>query len=98
MRKVTFKDLVFRSYSEDKVARARYGFGDFQLSVILEPGKKLYEAAIFDKDLNFVQLPGIHRKATDEDDFVDDVIPHLTEEEISGIMAKLQSIQLAKRG
>ena len=34
----------------------------------------------------------------DEDDFVDDVIPHLTEEEVSGIMAKLQSIQLAKGG
>ena len=98
MRKVTFDDLVFRSYSEDKVARARYGFGDYQLSVILEPGKKLYEAAVFDKDLNFVHLPGIHRKPTDEDPLIDDVIPGLTEEEINGIMAKLQSIQLAKGG
>ena len=93
MRKVTFEDLMFRSYTKDKTARARYGFGKYQLSVILEPGKSLYEAAIFDKDLNFVQLPGIHRTPENEDDFVDDVIPYLTPEQITGIMVKLQCLQ-----
>ena len=71
MRRVTFDNLIFRT-DPDGVSRARYGFGKFQLSVILEPGKKLYEAAIFDEQKNFVQLPGIHRIPEDEDDFVDD--------------------------
>jgi len=62
MRKVTFDNLIFRTNNtEDKTARARYGFGNYQLSVILEENKKLYEVAIFDKDSNFVQLPGIHK-------------------------------------
>ena len=96
MRKVTFDDLVFRSYAKDKIERSRYGFGDYQLSVIKEPEKNFYEAAVFDKDLNFVQLPGIHRTPENEDDVVDDVIPYLTPEDVSGIMLKLQTIQLAK--
>lgn len=96
MRKVTFENLVFRSYSEDKIERSRYGFGDYQLSVIKEPQKNFYEAAIFDKDLNFVQLPGIHRTPENEDDLVDDVIPYLTPEDVTGIMIKLQTIQLAE--
>lgn len=96
MRKVTFDNLVFRSYAKDKIERSRYGFGDYQLSVIKEPEKNFYEVAIFDKDLNFVQLPGIHRTPENEDDHVDDVIPYLTPEEVTGIMVKLQSIQLAK--
>jgi len=93
MRKVTFENLVFRSYAKDKIERSRYGFGKYQLSVIKEPEKNFYEAAIFDKDLNFVQLPGIHRTPENEDDFVDDVIPYLTPEEITGIMVKLQCLQ-----
>ena len=93
MRKVTFENLVFQTYANDKVERARYGFGKYQLSVIKEPGKKFYEAAIFDKDLNFVQLPGIHKTPSTDEEFVDDVIPYLTPEEVSGIMLKLQTIQ-----
>ena len=85
MTKVTFDDLVFQSYAEDKIERSRYAFGDYQISVIKEPKKNFYEVAIFDKDLNFVQLPGIHKD--------DDVIPYLTPEEVSGIMLKLQTIQ-----
>ena len=96
MRKVTFANLVFRSYAEDKIERSRYGFGDYQLSVIKEPQKNFYEAAIFDKDLNFVQLPGIHRTPENEDDLVDDVIPYLTPEDVTGIMIKLQTLQLAE--
>ena len=96
MRKVTFDNLIFRTDKEDGIARARYGFGDYQLSVIKIPGKKFYEIAIFDEQKNFVQLPGIHRQPIDEDDFVDDVIPGMTPEEINGVIAKLQSIQIAK--
>ena len=92
MREVTFDNLIFRT-DPDGVARARYGFGKYQLSVILEPGKKLYEAAIFDEQKNFVQLPGIHRHPEYEDDFVDDVIPFLNEKNITGIMRKLQFVQ-----
>lgn len=94
VRKPSFDNLVFVD-SPEGIKRARYGFGKYQLSVILEPGKNLYEAAIFDEQKEFVQLPGIHRIPTDEEDFVDDVIPYLNEDSISGIMLKLQSIHLA---
>ena len=94
MRKVTFDNLIFRT-DDDGIARARYGFGDYQLSVIKIPEKKFYEIAIFDEQKNFVQLPGIHPQPIDEDDYVDDVIAGMTPEEINGVMAKLQSIQLA---
>jgi len=40
MRKVTFDNLIFRTEKEDGIARARYGFGDYQLSVIKIPEKK----------------------------------------------------------
>tara|TARA_B100000674_G_scaffold48825_1_gene33731 strand:- start:2369 stop:2653 length:285 start_codon:yes stop_codon:yes gene_type:complete len=92
MRKVTFDNLIFRT-DDDGIARARYGFGDYQLSVIKEPEKKFYEIAIFDEQKNFVQLPGIHRQIIDEDDFVDDVIGGMTEQDVTGVMAKLTSIQ-----
>jgi hypothetical protein len=61
--------------------QAKQQFGRYQLSVILEPGKTLYEAAVFDDDL-FVQLPGIHDN--------DDVIPGLTPSAVDAIMRKLQ--------
>lgn len=61
--------------------QAKQQFGRYQLSVILEPGKTLYEAAVFDDDL-FVQLPGIHDN--------DDVIPGLTPNAVDAIMRKLQ--------
>ena len=95
MRKVTFDNLIFRTEKEDGIARARYGFGAYQLSVIKIPEKKFYEIAIFDEQKNFVQLPGIHPQPIDEDDYVDDVIAGMTPEEINGVIAKLQSIQLA---
>ena len=94
--KVTFDDLVFQTYAEDKVERARHQFGSYALSVIKEPGKKFYEAAIYDEHLNFVQLPGIHKTPSTDEEFVDDVIPYLTPEQVSGIMLKLQTIQGAE--
>ena len=96
MRKVTFDNLIFRTEKEDGIARARYGFGDYQLSVIKIPEKKLFEIAIFDEQKNFVQLPGIHPQPVDEYDFVDDVIPGMTEQDITGIMLKLSCIQREK--
>lgn len=81
-----FKDLKFES-SPEGVQRARQKFGPYELSVILEPGKKFYEAAIFDEQKNFIRLPGIHINSSK-----DDVIPYLNEENVSGIMLKLYSI------
>jgi len=64
--------------------QAKQQFGRYQLSVILEPGKTLYEAAVFDGDL-FVQLPGIHNN--------DDVIPGLTPNAVDAVMRKLQLLE-----
>lgn len=67
--------------------QAKQQFGRYQLSVILEPGKTLYEAAVFDDDL-FVQLPGIHDN--------DDVIPGLTPDAVDAIMIKLKLVEMAQ--
>jgi len=67
--------------------QAKQQFGRYQLSVILEPGKTLYEAAVFDDDL-FVQLPGIHNN--------DDVIPGLTPDAVDAIMVKLKIVEMAQ--
>ena len=67
--------------------QAKQQFGKYQLSVILEPGKTLYEAAVFDGNF-FVQLPGIHDN--------DDVIPGLTPDAVDAIMLKLQLIEMAQ--
>jgi len=85
-----FEDLIFRG-SPEGVFRASTVFGDYTLSIIKEPQKTLYEAAIF-KGNDFVQLPGIHRTPTSPDDVVDDVIPYLSIEEVNGIMVKLHSL------
>ena len=65
--------------------QAKQQFGRYQLSVILEPGKTLYEAAVFDDNM-FVQLPGINDN--------DDVIPGLTPDSVNAIMLKLKTIEL----
>ena len=70
--------------------QAKQQFGRYQLSVILEPGKTLYEAAVFDDDL-FVQLPGIHPNYYEA--FSDDVIPGLLPDDVSGIMHKLKMLE-----
>lgn len=77
-----FEDLIFRG-SPEGVFRSSTVIGDYTLSVIKEPEKRLYEAAVFSGN-DFVQLPGIH------DD--DDVIPRLTTEQVTGIMLKLHSM------
>ena len=77
-----FEDLIFRG-SPEGVFRSSTVIGDYTLSVIKEPHKALYEAAVFEGN-DFVQLPGIH---TD-----DDVIPYLTTEQVSGIMLKLHTL------
>ena len=67
--------------------QAKQQFGKYQLSVILEPGKTLYEAAVFDDNF-FVQLPGIHDN--------DDVIPGLTPDAVDAIMIKLKLVEMAQ--
>jgi len=94
MTRVTFEDLKFEG-SKEGVLRARHQFGSYTISVIKEPQKSLYEVAIFDQHMAFVQLPGIHRTPEDQDDFVDDVIPYVSPEQVSGIMIKLLTLQEA---
>ena len=77
-----FDDLQF-SEIRPQHFQAKQSFGNYDLSVILEPGKKLYEIAVF-KDNNFIQLPGIHND--------DDVIPYLEPADVEGIMLKLHFI------
>lgn len=90
-RHMRFEDLEFAG-SQEGIARARVPFGTYELSVIREPHKSRYEIAIFDDTGSFVQLPGIHRTPADDRDWVDDVIPCLTPDEVSGIMVKLATI------
>lgn len=78
-----FNTLKFEEV-RDNHFQAKQQFGRYQLSVILEPGKTLYEAAVFDDDL-FVQLPGIHNN--------DDVIPGLTPNAVDAVMRKLQLLE-----
>ena len=63
--------------------QAMQQFGNYQLSVVLLPGKTLYEAAVLEDD-KFIQLPGIHND--------DDVIPNLTPAAVSNIMLKLSCV------
>lgn len=81
-----FNTLKFEEV-RDSHFQAKQQFGRYQLSVILEPGKTLYEAAVFDDDL-FVQLPGIHDN--------DDVIPGLTPDAVDAIMIKLKLVEMAQ--
>jgi len=85
------KMKLFNTLTFDEVRtghfQAKQQFGNYQLSVVLLPGKTLYEAAVFDQDM-FVQLPGIH------DD--DDVIPGLTPDAVNAIMLKLKLIEMAQ--
>lgn len=86
-----FDDLDFQPTDYGGI-QALQKFGKYQLSVIREPGKTLFEVAIFDSSNLFTQLPGIHRTPEHDEDWVDDVIPYLTPEQVSGIMIKLATI------
>jgi len=77
-----FEDLIFRG-SPEGVFRSSTVIGDYTLSVIKEPQKTLYEAAVF-KGNEFVQLPGVNKG--------EDVIPYLSHEEVTGIMLKLHTM------
>ena len=80
-----FDDLVFHEIHKDHI-QARCSIGKYKLSVIREPGKKFYEAAIF-LDEEFVNLPGINNPK-------DDVIPYLDEAAVTGIMLKLHTLEI----
>jgi hypothetical protein len=85
-----FKDIKFdrfTSRTEDGV-RAHISFGkDTTLSVIREPGKKHYEIALFDAKGSFKRMEGII-----EPTHYDDVLPYLTEQDITAKMLKLMLI------
>ena len=49
--------------------------------------------AIFNDEGRFIQLPGIHRVPQEEEDWIDDVIPYLSPDAVTGIMKKLQSLR-----
>jgi hypothetical protein len=69
--------------------QAKQQFGQYQLSVVLLPGKTTYEIALFDDDM-FVQLPGIHPDYYNE--YSDDVIPGLLPDDVDLLMLKLYSM------
>lgn len=87
---LTFNDLVFREVRPNHL-QAVQQFGRYELSVILEERKTLYEVAIFEGD-EFVQLPGIHPDYGREG-AGSDVIPYLLPEDVTGIMAKLKFLE-----
>lgn len=72
--------------------QAHKTYGKYELSVILEPGKMLYEVAILDELGKFVILPGIHKDY--EEEWCDDVIPCLDKSQVSVIMKKLELLML----
>lgn len=83
----TFADLEFKEMRTNHF-QAKRQFGKYNLSVILEPRKTLYEAAIFEGD-NFVQLPGIN--------YDDDVISGLMPDDVTSIMKKLKTIEVTSK-
>ena len=85
-----FEDLIFRG-SPEGVFRSSTVIGDYTLSVIKEPEKTLYEAAIF-KGNDFVQLPGIHRTPEHDEDFVDDVRLYLKEKMNNNFVPKIYNL------
>jgi hypothetical protein len=85
-----FEDLKFEETSYGGI-QAKAIFGDYELSVIKEPNKSLYEVAVFlGVDGPFVQLPGIHKVGGEPP--YDDVIPYLSQEQVTVIMKKLATI------
>lgn len=66
--------------------QAKVRIGKYELSVILEEGRSLYEAAVFDEG-SFIRLPNIHP-------YDDDVIPGLTTSDVSVIINKLQKLEV----
>ena len=89
-----FNTLEFKTVPQAGIKQAKAQFGQYQLSVILESHKTLYEVAVFDDD-RFVQLPGIHPDYYEE--FSDDVIPGLDADAVEGIMRKLETLRLAQQ-
>ena len=89
----TFADLKFNEVNTGHF-QATMQFGAYQLSVVLLPQSTLYEAAIFDDD-QFVQLPGIHPDFYN--DWSDNVVPGLMPNDVSGIMKKLKTIEVANK-
>ena len=81
-----FDQLTFNEVRKNHF-QAREKFGKYNLSVILESGKSLYEIAIFEGE-NFVQLPGIN--------YGDDVVPGLTKNMVTAIMQKLTLLEFLK--
>lgn len=91
MQLTDFSNLTFDEISPGHF-QAKKQFGQYQLSVVLLPGAKHYEVAIFDDDM-FVQLPGIHPNTDEDDSWSDDVIAGLEPLDVTSIMRKLYFIE-----
>lgn len=85
-----WSDIMWEKHQFTSAQHSRLSFGDeYALSIVQElnePG--LFEIAIF-KDDEFIQLPGIHPEG---DELLDDVLRFQTQEEVVGIIRKLESI------
>ena len=84
-----FQDLTFVE-QDTGIKQALVPIGNYKVSVILEPGKTLYELAIFDDLNNFIQFPGIHPAFGEK--YSSDVIPYLSPEQVSGLLLKIKTI------
>ena len=84
----SFKDLKFKPLYDGISSCVK--FGDYELSVVKHGtsyGNKmgLYEIAVFDKDGEFKEMPGITEDG-------DTVKGFLTEEDVSGIIKKMHLV------
>lgn len=85
-----WSDIMWEDHPFSSAKHSRLSFGDeYELSIVQElnePG--LYELAILQHG-EFIQLPGIHPEG---DELLDDVLRFQTQEEVVGIVRKLESI------
>ena len=85
-----WSDIMWEDHPFSSAKCARVKCDPYTVSIVTEinePG--LFEVAILNDEHTFVTLPGIH--PVDSDPF-DDVLRYQTQEEVVGIIRKLESI------
>ena len=87
--KLQWSDIDWSKHDLMPSQQARLQIGRYSLSIISEvSNSSLYECAIFVQD-RFVHVKGIHPEGAE---WQDDVLRYLTQEEVLGIVRKLESI------
>lgn len=87
--KLQWSDIEWSKHELMPSQQARLKIGQYSLSIISEvTDSSLYECAVFVRG-RFVQIKGIHPEGAE---WQDDVLRYLTQEEVLGIVRKLESI------